>query len=189
MEHSTWRLALPLLAVAVMAGVFWGSRAPEPAPLSLNSAPAVTGDGGVGAGTITIHVSGWVAAPGLYHLADGSRVADAVAAAGGLLPGADTTRVNLAAPVSDGGQVVIPGPAGDGEASAQPGSGGDEKVHLNRATAADLETLPGVGPVLAERIVEYRDQHGPFTEVEDLLDVPGIGEAKLAALRDQVVVP
>lgn len=190
MEHSTWRLALPLLAVAVVAGVFWGSRAPQPLPLPLPSPPTVTGDDGVNAGSITVHVSGWVAAPGLYQLAAASRVADAVAAAGGLLPGADTTSVNLAAPIADGEQVVIPGPAGAASgASVKPGDRGDGKVHLNRATAEDLETLPGVGPVLAERIVEYREQHGPFTTVEDLLDVPGIGEAKLAVLRDQVVVP
>jgi competence protein ComEA len=117
-------------------------------------------------------------------------VADAVAAAGGLLPGAATTGVNLAAPLSDGEQVVIPGPEGGEPGSGvATGRGDDGKVHLNRATAGDLETLPGVGPVLAERIIEYREQHGPFTTVEDLLDVPGIGEAKLAALRDRVVVP
>lgn len=176
--------------VVIAAGVFWGTRSPQPPPFDDH---LVVGSGAETTipSTLTVHVAGWVAAPGLYELVAGARVADAVAAAGGLLPGADTSGVNLAAVLVDGEQVVIPGPGPPGGTPVAPGAGGTEDgiVHLNRATVAELETLPGVGPVLAERIVEYRDQHGPFTAVEDLLDVPGIGEAKLAALRDRVAVP
>jgi competence protein ComEA len=99
--------------------------------------------------------------------------------------------VNLAAPLRDGEQVVIPGLV-----SGQPAPGGgssatdaDGRVRINLATAVELETLPGVGPVLAGRIIEFREEHGPFGTVEDLLDVPGIGEAKLASLRDHMIVP
>ena len=136
------------------------------------------------AGEVTVHVSGAVAAPGLVSLPVGSRVADAVLAAGGALPGADLTALNLAAAIVDGQQLVVPDTAGDGAVVAA-----DGRVRINTADATALEGLPGVGPVLAERIVAYRDSHGPFAVVEDLLEVPGIGESKLAAMRDRVIVP
>src|SRR5690606_20272718 len=102
-------------------------------------------------------------------------------------PGASLDAVNLAQPVADGQQIVVPGPDATAVAGSTPAD--DGLVHLNTATAADLETLPGVGPVLAERIVAHRDARGGFERVEDLLEVPGIGEAKLADLRDAVAVP
>ncbi len=140
--------------------------------------------------TIQVHVAGWVAAPGVVSLGEGALTADAIAAAGGLRSGARVDAVNLAAPVADGTQLVIPGP--EQPSTGQGADSGDTSgglVAVNRATAAELETLPGVGPVLASRIVAYRDENGPFSEVEDLLSVPGIGEAKLAALRDLITVP
>jgi competence protein ComEA len=134
--------------------------------------------------TLAVHVSGLVVAPGVVHLADGSIVADAIDAAGGLLPGARVDQINLASPVADGDQIVVP--AGESES----GGGGSEPaagpLSLNRATATELEALPGVGPVLAERIVAFREANGRFDVIEDLLEVPGIGEAKLAAIRDLV---
>lgn len=135
---------------------------------------------------ITVHVSGSVARPGLVSLAADARVADAIRAAGGALPGALLSGLNLAAPLADGQQVVVPS-AMQGGAMAMGATGG--RVHVNVADVTTLEDLPGVGPVLAGRIVAYREEHGPFTVVEDLLDVPGIGEAKLEALRDSVQVP
>jgi competence protein ComEA len=135
--------------------------------------------------TITVHVSGAVAAPGLVAVPSSSRVADAVVAAGGALPGADLGSLNLAAPLVDGQQLVVPYQTSvDGTAVAT-----DGRVRINTADAAALEGLPGVGPVLAQRIVAHRTAHGPFATVEDLLEVPGIGESKLAALRDSVIVP
>ncbi len=141
-------------------------------------------------GTITVHVGGWVALPGLVDLAADARVAEAIAAAGGALPGALMEAINLAEPARDGMQIIVPGPettSGGGESGGLPSN--DRRVHLNQATAAELDDLPGIGPVIAERIVAHRTENGPFTAVEDLLDVPGIGESKLASLRDLVVVP
>lgn len=145
---------------------------------------------------LTVHVSGEVLSPGLVSLAPGTRVADALAAAGGTLASADLGRLNLAAPVADGEHVLVPSILAPGapaapdaplpaSAGAQPG----DLVHLNTATVAELETLPGVGPVLAGRIVDHRERDGPFTVVEDLLDVSGIGEARLESLRDLVAIP
>ncbi len=133
--------------------------------------------------TITVHVAGAVVDPGLVVVAVDARVADAVAAAGGALPAARLSGLNLAGPLRDGEQVVVPG--GDG-AGGPPPPIRDGRVRINVAGAGDLEALPGVGPVLAERIASFRDANGPFETVEDLLDVPGIGEGKLAAMRDAV---
>jgi competence protein ComEA len=139
--------------------------------------------------TITVHVTGAVARPGLVTVPAGARVAEAIAAAGGSLRTADLSAINLAAPMSDAEQVHVP-VAGEGRsASAVPSPVGETGVQINVAGVEELETLPGVGPVLAARIVEFRDVHGPFAVVEDLLDVPGIGEGKLAELRDAVLLP
>ncbi|HEY7563396.1 MAG TPA: ComEA family DNA-binding protein [Acidimicrobiia bacterium] len=177
--------SLALLVVALVAGWWWGTRSPEPLPVQ-DIAPLAQ-MAPVEVGTITVHVAGWVAHPGLVELEEGARVADAVVAAGGLLPGARADNLNLAQPVSDGEQVMVPGPS-------SPSTGiepiaDDGRVHLNRATASDLEALPGVGPVLAARIVTFREENGPFETIEDLLEVPGIGEAKLSGFRDLLVVP
>lgn len=134
--------------------------------------------------TITVHVSGAVAAPGLVEVAPTARVADVIAAAGGATADAAPGSINLAAAVRDGEQVVVPA-AGTG----QVGPVDDGLVRVNSATAAELEEIPGVGPVLAGRIVAAREDRGGFATVEDLLDVAGIGEAKLASLRPYVVIP
>lgn len=141
--------------------------------------------------TIVVHVAGAVARPGLVELQTGARVADAVAAAGGATADGDLDRVNLATLLGDEDRVVIPvvgeepaallGPAAVSSEAAGP-------IDLNRATAAQLQELPGIGPATAAAIVAYRDQHGPFTTVTSLDDVPGIGPAKLAQLRELVSV-
>lgn len=135
--------------------------------------------------TIVVHVSGCVASPGVVELEAPVRVATAIAAAGGALRCADLSLVNLAAEIGDGEQLVVPS-FGSSPAASPAGAGGvedDGRIHLNTATAAQLEELPGIGPVLAGRIVDHRDRNGPFVEIEDLLDVAGIGEAKLRELR------
>jgi competence protein ComEA len=126
-----------------------------------------------------------VVAPGLVEIARSGRIADAIAAAGGTTSLANLAAINLAAPLRDGEQIVVPSVmvAGPGDGVA------DGRVRLNTATARQLEEISGVGPVLAERIIAVRSELGGFESVEDLLDVPGIGEAKLAAMRDAVVVP
>lgn len=171
---------LGVVAVILGGGVGWLRR--PPAPQIANSSPTTTSI--VATATIEVHVAGWVLAPGVVTLPAESIVADAVAAAGGLLPGASTGALNLAAPIGDGDQVVVPGP---GAVTDSPTAVSDTgPMSLNQATVSDLETLPGVGPVLAERIVAFREDHGRFETVEDLLEVPGIGEAKLASIRDLV---
>ena len=187
MNRAQGFVGLALILVAVAAGMWWGRGTGETPPLLAGPVPA-TSVGSVDAPMITVHVAGMVSRPGLVALAEGSRVADAVVAAGGLLPGAQTESINLAAHVADGEQIVVPGPAGQSPPVGSGGSG-DKKIHLNAATASELDALPGVGPVIAERIVSFREQNGPFQALEDLLDIPGIGEAKLAELRDRLRIP
>jgi competence protein ComEA len=185
MNRAQGLAGLALLLVAVAAGLWWGGRQTDvpstlPEPVSTSATAAAVP-------MLTVHVAGLVRRPGLVQIPEGSRVADAIAAAGGLLPGSSTESINLAAPVADGEQVVVPG-NGQGplpSSSASP----DGKLHLNLATAAELDALPGIGPVIAERIVSFREEFGPFQSVDDLLDVPGIGEARLADLRDRLQVP
>lgn len=138
--------------------------------------------------SIVVDVVGAVARPGLYHLANGSRVADAVGRAGGLTRRAERAAVNFAAPVADGEQVVVAARGSPGTAVAGGGAGtGSNPVSLSTATAEQLDTLPGVGPVTAEKIVAYRRQHGPFTSVEALDAIPGIGPARIADLKGLAV--
>jgi competence protein ComEA len=139
---------------------------------------------------LVVHVVGAVRRPGLYRLDHGSRIADAVRRAGGATRRADLSLVNLAAQVSDGTQVVVPrrvaveaGPAGDGGETAAAAGG---PVHLNTATIEQLDALPGIGPVTAQKIIDYREQHGAFSSIDDLDAIPGIGPARLEQLREQV---
>jgi competence protein ComEA len=143
-----------------------------------------------------VHVAGAVATPGLYRLPVDARLADAIAAAGGPAPGAEVDRLNLAAKVADGQRIGVPrrgDPIGaatgdDAAASATGGSESTGPVDLNTATAAQLETLPGVGPATAARILDQRTRQGGFKSVRDLLRVPGIGERRFADLKDRVRV-
>lgn len=183
---DAWNKAIAggvLVAVAVGAGAAFGMlRRPSQPPTpqqTTGTAPTEQESH-----EVEVHVAGWVNRPGVVTLDEGSIVADAIARAGGLRPGAQTEAINLAAPVDSGDQIVVPGPGDAGDAGASRTS--DGPISLNQATEPELETLPGVGPVLARRIVEFRETHGRYETVEDLLEVPGIGEAKLASLRDLV---
>lgn len=181
-------IVVVLLALAVTVGI--GLVRSASTPTETVSAHASEPDA-VRAPELFVHVSGAVAAPGLYRLTDGSRVVDAIAAAGGFADGADEAGVNLARPMSDGEQLVVPvvgAEAPDGPDGGAGGSGGDGKIDLNRATAAELDTLPRIGPALAARIIEWRETNGRFTSVDDLLAVPGIGDKMLEALRPLVRV-
>lgn len=188
-------LAGCLLLGLVIGAVFWLSRqAPAPVEAALPLVePASVTTTTAPPGPVTVHVAGAVLRPGVQRLSAGARVIDAVEAAGGLAPDADPSRVNLAAELVDGTQVYVPivgeaVPAGAGTAAGGSGAAGDGPIDLNVADAAQLETLPGVGPATAAAIIDHRERHGPFTSVEGLLDVRGIGEAKLAQLRDLVRV-
>lgn len=183
----TQAVAVGLTLAALLVGAGLGAnRGGDP----LVPADETTTPGGsvVTEPVFAVYVSGWVATPGVVEVEEGAIVADAVQAAGGALDGALLETINLARPLVPGDHVQIPGP-GD-PVSPTPGDQADGgPISPNRAEAALLEQLPGVGPVLAERIVAHREANGPFETVEDLLDVPGIGEAKLSAIRDLIAVP
>ena len=136
---------------------------------------------------VVVHVVGAVRRAGLYRLPQGSRIADAIERAAGATRGADLSLVNLAAPLADGMQVVVPAKARAGAAGGAveaAASGGP--VHLNTATLEQLDVLPGVGPVTAQKILDYRQQHGAFSSVDELDAIPGIGPARLETLREVV---
>lgn len=185
--QRTQSVAVPLGQVTAPAGGDDGTAGATAGPTG-----GATGDAAVGSvPPVVVHVVGEVTSPGVVALEPGARVADAVAAAGGATPSADLTAINLARVLADGEQVVVPAPgqataaaAGGGAA----GTGGSGLVDLNRADAAAFDTLPGIGPVLAERIVAWREEHGRFTAVEELTEVTGIGPALLAGVRDLVQV-
>jgi len=141
---------------------------------------------------LVVHVVGEVRRPGLYRLRDGARIADAVHRAGGALRDADLAAVNLAAPLVDGIQVFVPSRVAAGAVSPAGGAGstGDGAagglVSLSSATVDDLDGLPGVGPITAQKIIDYRTEHGPFASVDDLDAVPGIGPTRIEQLRELV---
>jgi competence protein ComEA len=137
---------------------------------------------------LVVHVVGEVRRPGLYRLREGARIADAVRRAGGAAPGADLAAVNLAAPLVDGIQILVPSRTAPGSpADPSSGEGGvTGTVSLSSATVEELDELPGVGPITAQKIVDYRAEHGPFASVDDLDAVPGIGPTRIEQLRDLV---
>jgi competence protein ComEA len=178
-------LSLALLALLALAGRRLADTGAATAPRPV-AAAALEPAAPAPAVKVVVHVVGAVRAPGLYRLRDGSRVADAVARAGGATRRADLAGVNLAAPVTDGSQIVVPGRAAPGAApSALSPSAPAAKVSLASATLEQLDALPGVGPVTAQRILDYRQQH-PFRSVDDLDSVPGIGPARIETLRELV---
>lgn len=176
-------VAAVCLGLLALAGrLLLGAGGPDAPP---QPAAALTPVAAAAPARLTVHVVGEVRRPGLYRLREGSRVADAVRRAGGPTEAADLQAVNLAAPLADGLQVAIPGRAA-GAASAPAGAGSPRKLSLNQATAAELDALPGVGPVTAQKILDYRAAHGGFRSVDDLDAVPGIGPARVEQLRELV---
>nr|WP_307831354.1 ComEA family DNA-binding protein [Nucisporomicrobium flavum] len=185
--------AVAAVVVLVAALIAWRSR-PRVEPVPLPSTEAVTGAPvtSSAAAEVVVAVGGKVRRPGLVQLAPGARVADALQAAGGAVPGVDVAPLNLARKVVDGELIMVgvtPPPGAAPSAPAGPGSAaGGGLVNLNTATLADLDTLPGVGPVLAQRILDARDAQGGFKAVSDLRKVDGIGDARFEQLKDLVTV-
>ena len=183
----TRRRALVLVAGAIVALLLatrllhHSHAAAIPAPI----APAAAATRA--APEVVVDVVGAVRKPGLYRLRQGDRIADALARAGGAARKADLSAVNLAAPLADGEQVVVPRRGLLSAPAASPGAAATSgPVHLNTATLEQLDTLPGVGPVTAQKILDYRTKHGAFSSVDELDAVAGIGPARLETLRDLV---
>ena len=179
-------LALILLAGRFVLGAGTTTVAPLPPP-----PPQGAGVAGLPAARVVVDVVGAVRRPGLYRLEQGARIADAVARAGGATGKADLSMVNLAAPLADGEQVVVPkrGPAGAAAGAGAAGAGAAATtgpVHLSTATLEQLDSLPGIGPVTAQKILDYRAKHGAFTSVDELDAVPGIGPSRMDQLHDLV---
>jgi competence protein ComEA len=182
-------VAVPLLALLAVAGSRLSGVGASEGPSSVPPLVRVGGGPADAAPRLFVHVVGAVRRPGLFRLREGARVADALSRAGGPTRRADLSAVNLAAPLADGQQVVVPPrPAAGAEAAA--GTAGvaapGGKVSLAVATIEQLDELPGIGPVTAQKIVDWRTTHGPFRSVDDLDDVPGIGPARIEQLRDLV---
>jgi competence protein ComEA len=194
---------LGLVAVLVVtlggAGLWYVRSLPRPVEIAAEVATGATSlDGQSGAAgspspaaIVLVDVAGWVRSPGVYEFAEGARVIDAIEAAGGPRPGALLQALNLAAPLADGTQILVPR---EGDQAAPPAAGGSVPgatgtlVNVNTASTADLEALPGIGEVIAQRIVDHRTANGPFTSVEQLLDVSGIGDSILESIRELVTV-
>jgi competence protein ComEA len=186
MSRDPSNLAATVVGIAVLtviAGAAWFGIGADGAPP--NPSPPANG-ADTTPERIRVHVSGAVANPGVVEVFADAIVADAVVAAGGAVVTADLTSINLAALVRAGERIVVPDLSQHVQGATSGGEGG---VDVNTATAVQLEELPGVGPVLAQRIVDVRSERGPFQSVEDLLDVPGIGEAKLTQMRDAISYP
>ena len=208
--HGARRIVASAAVACVLAvGAWWLVRVP-PAPVesAISFTSTSVSEGTVqsvgqvqSALQIVVHVAGEVRRPGVYELPPGSRIIDAVNAAGGTTARADVEVINLATPLIDSSQVYVPAKgsvrkpsfarpqpgmnAGTSTGSQQTSSG---LVNINRATAAELEKLPGVGPSTAQAIIDYRNSHGPFASPEDLLNVKGIGPSKFAAMQPLVGV-
>ncbi|NOH03454.1 MAG: ComEA family DNA-binding protein [Chloroflexi bacterium] len=184
--------------IGVMAGfalaglLLFISRAPAGDPIVLQPAPTKA--------PIAVHVIGAVPRPGLYEFAEGARVQDAIDAAGGLLSSADVESINLAALLEDGQQLTIPYKAGQEPAEETavplelPGPPATEApedqdlININTATAEELDSLPGIGPTIAQRIIDYRTENGPFETIEDIMDVSGIGPSTFDQIKDLITV-
>jgi competence protein ComEA len=188
-------LVVVVVATLLGAGLWYMRSLPRPVDIA---APAVaaspvvspvsdaTGTLAPSPATIIVDVAGWVRRPGVYEFASGDRVIDAVNRAGGPRNGADLTTLNLAAPLTDGTQIVVPKPGSTGEPGSSgtaTTSGGATLININSAGETELEELPGVGPVTAAAIIDYRTQNGPFATVDDLIDVTGIGPSTLEQIR------
>lgn len=166
-----------LLGLLLAGLLFLLTSQPRGAPVELMPPPTPA--------PLRIHVAGAVHSPGVYQLPPGSIVADAIQAAGGVLPEAQMDNINLASGLAEGQRVYIP--TEQEQIAIQAATG--PLIAVNTASAPQLEQLPGIGPVLAQNIVAYRDRYGPFQQLEDLLEVEGIGPSKLEGIRDLVLVP
>lgn len=193
------KIAFGLICGLLAAGlILLAARQPSGAPVELLPLPSPA--------PLVVHISGAVARPGVYTLPVGSRVQDALDAAGGFAPDADEQSLNLAAALEDGVQITVlyrqptaepltPAPTVITRSQgatlptlARSPTPKDQKININTATQEELESLPMIGPVLAKQIIDYRTAHGPFNKIEDIVDVPGIGAKTFEVIRDLITV-
>lgn len=206
--HLRGYLLLTLAFAVAIGGVYFLSRRPDPRPVQLATPfarPSATLRPSATPAGLVVEVSGAVANPGLFHLADGARVDDAIRAAGGASAEADLTGVNLARKLSDGELLSVPRlgqptsaaaaptgragqPARAATATRAPTAAAVLSVNINTASADELNRLPGIGPALAQRIIDYRQVNGPYGKPEDVMKVKGIGPAEFGAIKDKIVV-
>ncbi len=193
MKNVLYTLTGVLAGFALAGLLLFISRLPAGQPIVLQPAPTKA--------PIAVHVIGAVPRPGVYEFAEGARVQDAVDAAGGLLANANVESVNLAALLEDGQQLDIPFKDGEtaqesgGDALVLPGATEEpavsedsgEKININTASAEELDTLPGVGPTIAQRIIDYRTENGPFQTIEDIMNVSGIGPSTFDNIKDLII--
>lgn len=179
---------LVVVGVTLVGGALWYVRSlPQPVEIRAAVRPSAGPDSPSPA-SIVVDVAGWVKRPGVYEFVQGDRIIDAIEAAGGPRKGGEMSSLNLASPLSDAQQVLVPQPIRGPAASSESGVDASGKINVNTADATQLETLSGIGEVLAQAIIDHRDDNGPFTSVDQLMDVSGIGEATLGEIRDQVTV-
>jgi competence protein ComEA len=191
MKQIAYVLVGVMIGFILAGGIFIVTRLPSGKPIALMPSPTKQ--------PIEVHVVGGVVRPGVYSLPTGSRVQDAVDAAGGLLAETDASSINLAAKVEDGEQVQIPG--GNGATNGSQGSApfsvlptvgapgvSPDLVDINIATVDELDALPGIGPTTAQNIVDYRDANGPFTQIEDIMNVPGVGPSTFDSIKGLITV-
>jgi competence protein ComEA len=191
--QKRWIIVIILATVIIVGSLYsdWQKQAaPEPAPAGPRAEGPRPGDGA----EAVVYVSGGVARPGLYKVPLGNRVTDAVDAAGGLAEGADTAKLNMAQFVKDGMHVYVPVRSAPAHRAVSPAAAvppdkpNADKININTADAGQLQQLPGIGPVLAGRIIEYRKAKGPFRDRAELKLVPGIGDAKYNELKDRITL-
>ncbi|MBI3162666.1 MAG: ComEA family DNA-binding protein [Anaerolineales bacterium] len=199
MKNALYTLVGVMAGFALAGLLLFILRAPSGEPISLQPAPTKE--------PIAVHIIGAVPRPGLYEFAEGARVQDAINAAGGLLSSANVASINLAALLEDGQQLDIPYKSGE-EPLAEDSGGGeddlnlpggteeptdtggseDDLININTASLEELDSLPGIGPSIAQRIIDYRDENGPFASIEDLLNVSGIGPSTFDQIKDLITV-
>lgn len=194
MKNALYVLLGVMAGFALAGMLVFIARAPAGEPIVLQAAPTKE--------PIAVHVIGAVPRPGLYEFAEGARVQDAIDAAGGLLAGANVDTINLAALLEDGQQLNIPFAEGQGPSTSNndtslvlPGatntpsvSESTDLININTASAEELDSLPGIGPTIAQRIVDYRDENGPFQTIEDIMNVSGIGPSTFDNIKDLITV-
>jgi competence protein ComEA len=179
---AAWQLTFGLAAGLLAAGlIFLVTRSPVGTPVTLLPPPTPA--------PLVIYVTGAVQSPGVYEFAPGSRVRDAIDSAGGFSPSAEPETLNLAAPLEDGMRLDVPEvkpTLSSGMAQRNPGNLENELININTANQAELEELPNIGSVIAQRIIAYRETFGPYQSINDLLAVEGIGEKTLAEIQDLI---